>query len=97
MRFYFRAVIAGIVAGAALFFFPFVFRFIFFALFAGFIIRLVTGRGRYGRRWRQGYDYRGEHLRQNEWPAEESIPIDGRQPSYPLLQATSPAQRFPVQ
>jgi hypothetical protein len=44
-----RAVMLGVLAGAALFFVPFLFRFLFIGLFIFFLIRLFTGY-----RWRRG-------------------------------------------
>lgn len=49
----FRAIIAGILGGAALFFLPFfILRFFLFILFIGFAIRLVIGIGFRGRGFR---------------------------------------------
>jgi len=55
-----KAIIFGIVAGAALFFIPFPFRFLFGFLLIFFIIRFFA----WGR-WRGGYwnrDYQGYHF-----------------------------------
>lgn len=59
-----RTIAIGILAGTALFFFPFVFRFLFFVLIIGLIIRLFAGH-RY-RRWGRPY-WREE--RRDEMPA----------------------------
>jgi len=70
MRFPFRAILFGLVAGAALFFFPFGFPFLAFFFFLFILSRLFFGwrRWGYGRGW--GHPYRGYYH-------NDIIPIDG--------------------
>ena len=76
MKFPVKAVAAGILAGIAFFFVPFLFRFFLFALLIGFVIRLVGGG--YRRGWgRRFYGRPGFSNRYNEDDENDIVPIDG--------------------
>ncbi|MCU7547585.1 hypothetical protein OCK74_00600 [Chitinophagaceae bacterium LB-8] len=76
MRFPIKAILAGLIIGAALFFIPFGFPFLFFFFFIFFIARFFFWRPwgmwsyGYGPRW----PYRGSRFR------DDIIPIDGQFP-----------------
>jgi len=70
-----RAAVVGFAIGTALFFVPFLFRFILFAILIGFILRMVSGRRRHYHmaRWQRFHGY--SHYRPYD---NEAIPIDGK-------------------
>ena len=91
MKFPFRAVGAGLLAGIAFFFVPFLFRFFLFALLIGFIIRLVAGgyRGRWARRFYGSQKY----YRFDE--DDNIVPIDGTRYVSPI-NSRGPERHFNI-
>lgn len=78
MRFLFRAIATGILIGTALFFVPFLFGFLFFGLFVFFIVRMIAGPRRYGRRWGAGYyGHRYFANPYDDYYGNDIVPIDG--------------------
>ena len=75
MRFPFRAVGAGFLAGLAFFFVPFLFRFFLFALLIGFIIRVAGGGLRRG--WGRRYYGHARFNRFDEHDDNDIVAIDG--------------------
>jgi uncharacterized membrane protein YphA (DoxX/SURF4 family) len=76
MRFLIWAIGIGLLAGAALFFIPFVFPFFFFILFFFLLSRLFFWRS-WGR-WRYGYGP-GWPTQGKNFP-QDILPIDGQYP-----------------
>jgi hypothetical protein len=91
MRFFLRAVFAGILLGAAIFFLPFVFPvFLFLFLIFGFS-RIFFGRRRSG----GPYGYCGG-FRHGGDSFQEIIPIDGRG-YHPGENRGGPERQIPIQ
>ena len=94
MRFILRGAAIGLLAGAAFFFVPFLFRFFLFFLLISLIIRLAWGRGWRRNRYRSGYFNR--HDRYSDYMAgNNTISIDGRG-FVPPVQERGNEKRFPV-
>ena len=94
MRIIFRAVAIGLLAGLALFFVPFLFRFFLFALVIWLIVRFFFRRRWYGR-----YGYMGgcpPAPYSNDASGNFIVPID-RQGYTPPVQGKGPEISFPVQ
>jgi len=74
MRKILRAAIIGFAIGTALFFVPFIFRFVLFAALIGFIMRAVFWRRhwRHAARWQRFHGYYDHSANNNP------IPIDGK-------------------
>ena len=67
-----RAILIGLLVGAALFFFPFGFPIVFFFLFIFILSRFFFGGRRWGYRRGWGYPYAGYYSDYND-----ITPIDG--------------------
>lgn len=77
-RFPFRAILAGIFLGSAIFFFPFIPGFLFAVLITAFFVRLFFFRRRffgYGRSYYDGFREPFSSFSDDRYP---TIPIDGR-------------------
>lgn len=95
MRFLFRATAAGILIGAALFFVPFLFGFLFFGLFVFFMVRLIAGPRRYGYYWGRGYGRPYFANPYDDTYGNDIVPIDGNRYS-PSINPSAPERNFPV-
>ena len=90
MRFPLKAILIGVLVGAALFFAPFRFPFFFFFIFLFFWL----SRAFFWGGWRRGYGYPWHYPYRDGNGPDDRIPVDGR---HSFRDRTGGEQQIPVQ